>query len=87
MGFNPATILLNLCLYNSLPLDTKKPLKNLQNARLFGNLFRFIDNLRAMKNYIEFNKNYKDFIHTNTKRDNHQLPRCILKVPSSKRRN
>ena len=37
-----------------------------------------------MNNYIEFNKNYKDFIHINTKRENHQLPRCILKVPKVK---
>ena len=43
---------------NKWLLDTKK--RDLQKARLFSNLFCFIDDLCAINNHLEFQKNYKD---------------------------
>ena len=51
----------NLFLYNyenKWLFDTKE--RDLQEARLFSNLFCFVDDLCAINNHLEFDENYKD---------------------------
>ena len=52
-GSEPATFMVNLLLYlqvNKWLLDAKK--KNLHKVFFYGNLFHFIDDLRAVKNHL-----------------------------------
>ena len=60
MGSDPAPFIANLFLYyyeNKWLLDTKK--RDLLKARLFSNATRFIGDLCAINDHLEFNKNFK----------------------------
>ena len=54
MGSDAALLIANLILYKWLS-DTEK--RDLQKARLFGNLFRYTGDLRVISKYLEFEKN------------------------------
>ena len=61
MGSDPAPFFANLFLYHyerKWMLDLKQ--KDLQKARKYGNVFRFIDDLSAVNNGDEFATNYKN---------------------------
>ena len=61
MGSDPAPFMANLFLYfyeNQFITELKK--SDLQRARRFGNVFRFIDDLNAINDGGEFDRCYKD---------------------------
>ena len=61
MGFDPAHFLAKLFLHyyeNKWVLDTKK--RDLRKARLFSNTFCFIDDLCAINDHLEFDRNFKN---------------------------
>ena len=61
MGCDPATFMEYLFLYyyeNKWLLDTKK--RDLHKPLLFSNTFRFIDDLCAINNRLEFDRNFKN---------------------------
>ena len=58
MGSDPAPSMANLFLYyyeNKWLLDTKK--RDLSKAHLFSNMVRFKDDLCAINDYLEFDRN------------------------------
>ena len=76
MGSDPAPFMANLFLYfyeNKWILKTKK--SNLKEARMFGNTFRFIDDLIAINDGGTFEKNYKNIYpeELELKKENHDI--------------
>lgn len=59
MGSDTALLITNLILYKWLS-DTEK--RDLQKARLFGNLFRYTDDLRVISKYLEITYRVIDMI-------------------------
>ena len=61
MGSSPVPFKVNLFLYyyvNKWLIDDKN--RNLQKAHRFGSLFCFIDDLCAINDHLEFDKNYRN---------------------------
>ena len=63
MGSDPAPFTANIFLpyENKWLLETKK--NNLCNARFFSNKCLFIENLCAINDYLEFDRNSKIFLY------------------------